>query len=282
MITYPLLVVNAGNVTLTNVSVSDPLAAPVTCPDTTLAPGGSTVCTANYLVTQADVDAGVIVNTATATGTPPTGPDVTDEDTHTEPITQTAAITLAKDTSDTLDFVGQTLSYSFIVTNAGNVTLTDVSLTDPLIAGVSCPDTVLGPGQSTTCVGSYTVTQADIDAGQVVNTATVTADDPNAQPVSDTDTETTVGNQVPAITIDKGAPVGPLDAGSTVTYFFDVTNVGNVTLTNVVVGDSITGPVTCNTTTLAPGDSTTCSADYTVTQSDVDTGQITNTADVTA
>ncbi len=44
---------------------------------TTLAPQASTTCTGTYTVTQADIDAGSITNTATASGTPPTGPPVT-------------------------------------------------------------------------------------------------------------------------------------------------------------------------------------------------------------
>ena len=71
------LVTNTGNVTLTGVTVDDPLVGPVSCPVTTLAPGASTTCTATYTLTQADVDAGTVDNTATVTGTPPTGADVT-------------------------------------------------------------------------------------------------------------------------------------------------------------------------------------------------------------
>ncbi len=48
----------------------------MTCPRTTLAPGESTACTATYTVTQADAAHGSLGNTATAYGTPPSGPVV--------------------------------------------------------------------------------------------------------------------------------------------------------------------------------------------------------------
>src|SRR5690606_7119078 len=69
------LVTNTGNLTLTNVTVSDPLVglSPVSCPVTTLAPAEAMTCTATYTVTQADVVAGVVRNAATVTGTPPSG-----------------------------------------------------------------------------------------------------------------------------------------------------------------------------------------------------------------
>ena len=57
-------------------TVTDPMPglSAIACPATTLAPGASETCTATYTTTQADVDAGSITNTGTATGTPPTGP----------------------------------------------------------------------------------------------------------------------------------------------------------------------------------------------------------------
>ena len=74
-ITYSYLVTNTGNVTLTSIGVTDPMPglSAVSCPDPTLAPAAAETCTATYTTTQADVDAGGITNTGTATGTPPAG-----------------------------------------------------------------------------------------------------------------------------------------------------------------------------------------------------------------
>ena len=38
------------------------------------------------------------------------------------------------------------------------------------------PDALLDPGEAMTCTASYTITQADLDAGSITNTATATAD----------------------------------------------------------------------------------------------------------
>ena len=77
-------------------SVSDAKVGTVTCPVTVAAPGADTTCTATYTLTQADVDAGEVVNTATASGTPPTGPPTTAEDTVTTPIPAAPVVTVDK------------------------------------------------------------------------------------------------------------------------------------------------------------------------------------------
>ncbi len=90
-------------------------------------------CTATYQVTQADLDAGAVNNTATATGTPPTAPPLTPTDTVTVPGTQTPDLTLVKVADKTsVSTVGETITYTFTATNTGNVTLTDADITDPL------------------------------------------------------------------------------------------------------------------------------------------------------
>jgi uncharacterized repeat protein (TIGR01451 family) len=71
---------------------------------------------------------------------------------------------------------------------------------------------------------------------------------------------------------------GPLVVGDVVTFSYLVTNTGNVTLTGVAItetafnGTGGTGAVTPSggAATLAPGASTTFTATYTVTQTDVD------------
>lgn len=78
-IRYEFLVTNTGAVRITSIAVDDSLlktaGIAVNCPVTELAPGAATTCTStgSYTVTAADVVAGKVTNTATATGRTPGG-----------------------------------------------------------------------------------------------------------------------------------------------------------------------------------------------------------------
>ncbi len=232
-IAYTFVVTNTGNVTLTAVAVSDAKVGTVTCPAATLAPGAHTTCTATYTLTQADVDAGSVVNTATATGTPPTGAAVTGTDTVTTTIPAGPSITLDKQAGTPSGATaGSTIAYSFVVTNTGNVTLAGVAVADAKVGTVTCPAATLAPGATTTCTATYTLTQADVDAGHVDNSATASGTPPTGAPVTGGDTTSTAITAAPSITLDKqaGTPSGST-AGSTIAYSFVVQNTGNVTLT---------------------------------------------------
>ena len=279
---YSFEVTNTGNVTLSSVSVSDPMVGVVSCPVGSLAPGASTTCTATYTLTQADVDAGRVDNSATVSGTAPSGDPVEAADAVSTLIPASPAMTLVKSAgAPSGNVVGSTVGYSFEVTNTGNVTLTSVSVSDPLVGAVTCPAGSLAPGASTTCTATYTLTQADVDAGRVDNSATVSGTAPSGAPVEATDAVSTLIPASPGIDLVKSGTAHGTRAGDPVDYTFEVTNTGNVTLTSVSVSDPLVGAVTCPAGSLAPGASTTCTATYTITQADVDAGLVHNDATAT-
>jgi hypothetical protein len=148
-----------------------------------------------------------------------------------------------------------------------------------------CTWATLAPGASQTCTAAYTVTQADIDAGTVDNTAKATGTDRTGNVSANASAE--LGVQATAgISLAKTvAPTVTTQAGQTVTYTFEVTNTGGLTLSTVGVAErSFTGTgiapalTGCSWSSLAPGAKQTCTATYVVTQADIDTGFVDNTA----
>jgi uncharacterized repeat protein (TIGR01451 family) len=288
-ITYSYDVTNTGNVTLDPVTVTDPMPglSPISCPDISLAPTQFETCTATYTTTQADVDHGAVSNTGTATGTPPSGPDVTDSSQVTVPAVQSPAITVVKSSTPTsFDAAGAQITYSYEVTNTGNVTLDGVGVSDPMpgLSAIDCPTSTLGPGEGEACTATYTATQADVDRGGLTNTGTAFGTSPGGSSVTDGSSLTVPALQTPVISLVKSASVATVDAaGQEIDYSYDVSNSGNVTLDPVTVSDPMPGlsAVSCPQTSLAPGASETCSATYITTQADIDRGTITNTGTAT-
>ncbi|RVI57052.1 DUF11 domain-containing protein, partial [Sinorhizobium meliloti] len=196
-ISYAFVVENTGNVSMTGVTVDDPLLTnagiSVTPGPQTLAPGGTATFTATYTPSQTDIDAGRVENTATGTGTPPSGPPVeSPPDTVIVPPEQTPALTIEKtgtlndSDGDGLLDPGETINFSFRVQNTGTLTMTGVTVNDPMLtnAGISVtpgPQT-LAPGGTATFTATYAPTQAEIDAGEVENTATATGTPPSGPP----------------------------------------------------------------------------------------------------
>ena len=71
--------------------------------------------------------------------------------------------------------VGDVLTYTVTMTNTGNTTLANVVVSDALITPNSNTCASVAPGATCQLVGTYTVTQADADAGNIRNTAVVTS-----------------------------------------------------------------------------------------------------------
>ena len=306
LITYRFVVTNTGNVTLAPVVVRETAftgsgrPSAITCPPgaASLAPGAQVTCSSTYTVTQTDVNAGQIDNTAVATGTPPTGPPVDSPPSRsTSPSTPAPALTIDKSASPgTVRRAGDTVTYSFLVRNTGNVTLAPVTVRETAFTGsgplpvLRCPAGAasLDPGGQVTCTATYTVPQADINRGQIDNTAVATGTPPTGPPVDSPPSRATVTTP-PSASLTVVKSVSPRDltaAGQELTYSFVVTNTGNVTLAPVTVRETAftgSGPsptITCppGAASLAPGDQVICTARYTVTQDDFDSDSLDNTA----
>ena len=279
VISYSYLVTNAGNVTLAGpFTVSDDKATDESCPATaSLAPGASITCTATYTIGQADLDAGSVTNTASASN----GTVTSNQDSETVYATQNLTLLLAKTaTPGSYDSLGDIISYSYLVTNVGNVTLAGPFTVDDDKATVTCPaDTSLAVGASITCTASYVVTQADLDAGSVTNTATAT----NGTVTSNPDTETVTAVQAPALTAGEDGDAWDVHCGRRRHQLqLPGDERGNVTLAGPFTVSDDKATVTCPAdTSLAVGASITCTASYVVTQADLDAGSVTNTATAT-
>jgi uncharacterized repeat protein (TIGR01451 family) len=304
VVTYSFHVINTGNQTLTNVAINETqfsgtgTAPVVTCPATTLAPQDTTDCSGTYTVTQADIDAGSISNTATVSGTPPTGLVITSAPSSAT-VTAIALPGLALNKSaqpTTVDSVGDVVAYTFTVTNTGNVTLSGVGIDEQLFSGtgtlsaIDCPSGALAPSDIVNCTASYAVTQADLDAGSVSNTATASGTPPTGTAVSSTSSTATITvSTKPALTLVKTADATTITrAGQKITYRFLMTNTGNLTLADVTVnegefsGSGHLSEVSCPATTLAPGAHEACTATYTVTTEDLTADTLSNTAAASA
>lgn len=302
-VNYTFTVKNVGNVTLSSVGIADALpglsavtfgAWPDAATPGVLAPGESVEAHARYALTQADVDAGVVNNTATTTGTPAVGNPVTDDASAAVTTAGTSAISLVKNggfETTAGGLLGEKVLYTFVVTNTGSLTLHDVTITDAL-PGLSAVEYVwpgaagvLAPGQSATASASLVLEQQHMDAGNVENTATATGTDPKNGTVSAVDDVTVSITPLPSISLAKTGVIQT--NGSTVLFTMLATNSGNITLHDVKLADAMPGLSVLAYSAwpgaegvLAPGQSVTVTATYELTGADRTTGSVSNTATV--
>ena len=286
VIQYAIRVYNAGTVTLTGVTVTDELTGlSESVPD--LAPGASASYNTSYTLLQADLDNngggdGRLDNTSVADS------DQTLAVSDSESVQLLAVPILFVNKSfvnvtggngnGVADAVGDTLNYQIVLANPGNVTLTDVSLTESLTE-LNDTGMTLAPNAVQVYNVSYTLTQADLDTngggdGSIDNS--VIAD--SAQTLASSDSESVPVLSSIGIAFDKdfvGVSGGNENAladfaGDELNYSFTVSNIGSVTLTNVSVVDDLTG-LNETLASLAPGVTQTYTSSYTLQQSDLDT-----------
>ena len=263
-------------------------------------PGAEVTAKAVYTITQADVDNGSFINTATAlfsnehsyigTDTVPTektpDPEPIPNPTPTPVPASSVSIEKTADQKEGGYAAGDIITYTIRVVNNGEQQLANIQVSDPL-TGLNETIPSLRAGEEKIFTTTYTVTEQDVLAGKIVNVATVKGTDENGKTVENETTKELVTEQKNShLTVTKTTTSTPADGkaysvGEKITYIITVTNDGNVTVTGVQVTDELTGNVgdlAWNVDSLAPGESREFTAEYTVTKADAQAGKVHNVA----
>ena len=177
-------------------------------------PAGETVTAeATYTITSEDILEGVFRNTVTATFGDDKSWDADDE-VETAELDTTLNVTKTSDVPEGQKAaLGQTITYTIKVQNAGNVPYTNVKVEDPL-TGLTATIETLAVGETKTFTTEYVVTEADVLKGSVLNTATATGDKIK-DPKSDEPKEPNGGDEVEIKTF---APITIKPKDVTATY----------------------------------------------------------------
>lgn len=262
ILTYSGTVSNSGNTVLTNIVVVNNMPASNTVVFTlaSLAPGATANFTGSYVTPD---DCCVVSSTVRASGQGCDGRTATDTATRTCTVLSLPRIVVTKTCVAGILRPGDLMTYSGTVSNAGNVPLINVLVSNnqpsnnsPVLGPIT-----LAPGESVPYYASYIV-PADF-----CGTDTVTAsglDVCTFLPVTHSVTATCPVTTAPRISVIKNCPVVPPALGGLYTFTGTVSNSGNVTLINVFVVDNqptnntpVIGPLT-----LAPGASANFSGSY--------------------
>ena len=316
-ITYTITVENTGNVTITDLNFVDQFSgfsqsqimsltnAPEyvsstvsSSPEGTLLVGETATYTANFTVDQLAFDNSGVQNAIQFTGSSPGNTDdVTDisddgidtdgniiNDPTVNEINSTAGINAVKTSSftdnnnDDILNLGDVINYTILITNTGNVTLSNITLSDELLDAnnlahvfelstgpnfvSSDQSSVFGtllPNETATYTATVNVTQEVVNYGGVKNRVTVTALDPNDVSITDlsddgndvdgnTTNDYTVDpiTRTPLLDVTKTSSVvdnngdGITGLGDTINYEILVNNTGNVNLSSIDLTDYLT------------------------------------------
>ena len=211
------------------------------------------------------------------------------------PITGVELSIQATNATEVFKTVGQVINYTYIVRNIGQTPLVPtnglVTISDTKVTGITCPNVnTIGnldanldpnPNESLNCTGTYAITQDDLNAGSVNNSATATVGGV-VSGIANASVRM-AENKVLTLTIAAN-PTTYNAAGQQIAYTYTITNTGATQLgpTQFVIQDNRFGaPFNCGAnTTLPPNQPFSCPgpAPYTIAAADLNVAEITNTA----
>jgi uncharacterized repeat protein (TIGR01451 family) len=149
---------------------------------------------------------------------------------------------------------GSTITWTYLVTNTGNVAIDSITVEDNREGSITCPKSTLEVGENMTCSKTGTAI-----AGEYDNLGTVRANFQGTSLVAQDNSE--YYGVLAALALNKttnGQDGGNIITLSTVEWRYEVTNIGNVPLFNLLVIDDQGVSISCPATFLPPGNSITC------------------------
>src|SRR6266540_5908096 len=193
--------------------------------------------------------------------------------------------------STTFSQAGEIIHYNYVITNSGTTPLAGPVLVVDGTKSVTCPalntvgnlDNYLDLNETITCSASHTISEADVSTASVTNVAVATVGGATS---NQTGITLTLGGPQSSsgLKLVKTASAQTYgQVGETITYTYVITNTGSTPLgpAQFTISDNKLGaPLNCGPAnlTLAPKQTVTCSASYTITQADMNLPNIMSSA----
>lgn len=176
---------------------------------------------------------------------------------------------------------GAAIQASVTAVNTGNMTLTNVVVNGSELEPASRVCSTIAPGEGCLLSGTFTISQPQIDAGQIEFSAS--AGSGQTALLSASRNLSLVGT--PGLALTKALTsqsATPIVAGTVLTYTVTATNSGNLTLRDVTIMDNRTTPSSVTCLMVGVGSNCILVGSYVVTSSDVVAREITNVATANA
>jgi uncharacterized repeat protein (TIGR01451 family)/fimbrial isopeptide formation D2 family protein len=262
-VTFTVTLSNLGPDTATNVTVTDPLPAGLTLVQATPSQGtyvaGTGVWTVGTVTTTTPLTLVIMAtvvspnaetNTATITHSDQFDPNPNNNTNSATVTPQQADLAIVKTVSNMTPNVGDTITFTVTLSNLGPDTATNVTVADPLPAGLTLVQATPSqgtyvPGTGVWTVGTVTTTTpltlvimaTVLSPSSQTNTATVTHSDQFDPNPNNNTSSVTLNTQQADLGVVKTVSNATPNVGDTITFTVTLSNAGPNTATNVTVGD---------------------------------------------
>ncbi|MFL5737671.1 MAG: hypothetical protein ACJ76P_10065 [Actinomycetota bacterium] len=267
--TYTLHVANAGPSTAHNTTVTDPLPAGtsfVSADNGGTNSAGTVTWNLGDLASGASTDLQLVVkvnasrttnisNTATVATSTTDASNANNSATQATTVNTSADVSISKSDSPDPVNAGQSLQYTLNVGNAGPSDAQNVSVSDPLPAGVSYVSATPSQGSCSQAAGTVTCSLGSVAAGAtpsitinttagatgggISNTATVSSTTSDPSNANNSSTQGTTITPRADLSVTKSDFPDPVVAGNNETYTMVVTNNGPSTAQSVQLSDPL-------------------------------------------